>query len=62
MRLARLEDSILNQEIEVSADPSRSQGQPLPYQNGGRWAIFQDGSSDRVAGADLIDFHNSIVS
>jgi hypothetical protein len=62
MGFARFEDSIGDEEIEVATDASGSQIETLTDDNGGRWAIFEDRTSDRIAGAELVDFHNSIVS
>jgi hypothetical protein len=59
---ARFEDSIENQEIKVAANSSRSQAEPLAENYRGGRAILEDGASDCLAGAHIVDFHNSIVS
>jgi hypothetical protein len=62
MGLASFKNPILNEEIEVSTDSSRGQAKALPNSNSGRRPILKDRTSDRIAGAELIDFHNSIVT
>jgi hypothetical protein len=62
VRVARLEDAIFNEEIEVAPNSSRSKGQSLPYLDRCRRTVFEDGASHRIAGSSLVDFHNSSVS
>jgi hypothetical protein len=62
MWFASFENSICDKEIEVATDTCRSEAKALPQNNGCRRAIFENRASDRVAGAEIIDFHNSIVS
>jgi hypothetical protein len=62
MRFARFEDSICYQEIEVAANTGGSEAKALSQNYCGRGAIFENRARDSVAGAEVIDFHNSIVS
>jgi hypothetical protein len=62
MRFARFEDSIGDQEVEVAANSSWGEAEALPQNHRRGWAIFEDRASDSVAGAEVVDFHNSIVS
>jgi hypothetical protein len=62
MWLTRLQDSILNQEIEVATNASWGQSKTLTNCHSGRWPVLEDRAGDRIAGAEVVDFHNSIVS
>jgi hypothetical protein len=62
MWFARFKDSIFNQEIEMATNSGGGQTKSLTDGDSGRGAIFEHGASDRVAGAELVDFHNIIVS
>jgi hypothetical protein len=46
----------------VAANASRSKSKALTENDGSRWAIFENRASDSVTGAEIIDFHNTIVS
>jgi hypothetical protein len=62
MRLTRLKNPIADQEIKVAANSCWSQAEALPNGYRCRWPIFKDRASYRITGAELIDFHNTIVS
>jgi hypothetical protein len=62
MWFTRLENSVGDQEIEMAADSSRGKSKALPQNYGCRWAIFENRARNSVTGAEVIDFHNTIVS
>jgi hypothetical protein len=62
MRFTSLQDAILNQVIEVAANSGRGQAEPFSDDYSARWPILKDRAGNRIAGAEFIDFHNSIVS
>jgi hypothetical protein len=62
MWLTRLQDSIFNQEIEMASYSSGSQAKALTDDHSRRRPILKNGACDSVASAEVIDFHNSIVS
>jgi hypothetical protein len=62
VRVARFEDSIRDEEIEVATDPCRREAEALSENDRRRGAIFEDRARDCLASAEIIDFHNSIVS
>jgi hypothetical protein len=62
MRFARFKDSISDQQIEVATNSRWRQSKALPQDYSGRGSVFEDRARDSVTGADVIDFHNSIVS
>jgi hypothetical protein len=62
MWLFRLQDSISNQEIEVASHARWSQPEALTDDDRGRRSIFEHRTCHRIAGAELVDFHNSIVT
>jgi hypothetical protein len=62
MWLLRLQDSISDKEIEVASNASWSQAEALSDDYRGRRAIFEHRTCHRIAGAELVDFHNSIVT
>jgi hypothetical protein len=51
MRLARFQNSIKYEEIEVAANTCRSEAEALPQGDSCRRAIFQHRASDSLAGA-----------
>jgi hypothetical protein len=62
MRFAGFEDSIAHEEIEVAANSSRCEAKSLPQNYRSRGAILENRAGDSVTGAEVIDFHNTIVS
>jgi hypothetical protein len=62
MRFTGFENSILNQTVEVASHSSWGKRESLANGDRGRWAILKDRARNGVSGAELIDFHNSIVS
>jgi len=46
----------------VAADTGGSEAKALSQNYCGRGAIFENRARDSFAGAEVIDFHNSIVS
>jgi hypothetical protein len=62
MRLLRLKNPIFNEMIEVAANACWGQAKALSNDNCRRRAIFEDRTSDRITGTELVDFHNTIVT
>jgi hypothetical protein len=62
MRFARFKDSISDQKIEMATNSRWGQSEALPQNYGGRGSVFEDRACDSVASANVVDFHNSIVS
>jgi hypothetical protein len=62
VRFARFEDSIGDQEIEVAANSRRGEAEALPQNDRCRRAILENRAGDSITGAEIVDFHNSIVS
>jgi hypothetical protein len=62
MWLTSLNHAISYEMIKVAADSRRGQTKTLADDHSGRWPILQNGAGDGISGAELIDFHNSIVS
>jgi hypothetical protein len=62
MWISRFQDPIFYEEIEVAADACWSKPKTFAENDSCRRPIFEDRARHRITGAEVIEFHNSIVS
>jgi hypothetical protein len=62
MRIACLEYAVRDKELEMTSNSSGCKAKTLAEDYRRRWSIFKNRARYSITGAEVIDFHNNIVS